>query len=113
MWFVYKQLCALKRKDAILHGCDIDSAFPAAFYKATHNNGNKLIFDVFDWFSAALYNQKWYVLTAFKLMEKYTTKRADRLFFVNQNVLSKYHLRSLLQKLVYFQIFRFLIVAIF
>ena len=78
MWFVYKQLCALKRKDAILHGCDIDSAFPAAFYKATHNNGNKLIFDVFDWFSAALYNQKWYVLTAFKLMEKYTTKRADR-----------------------------------
>lgn len=77
MWFVYKQLCTLKFKDAILHGCDIDSAFPAAFYKATHN-GNKLIFDVFDWFSATLYNQRLYILTAFKFMEKYTIKKADK-----------------------------------
>lgn len=77
MWFVYRQLCKMKPKNAIIHGCDVDSAFPAACYKFFHSK-NKLIFDVFDWFSATLYNQKPYILTAFKFMEKFTVKHADK-----------------------------------
>lgn len=77
MWFVYRQLCKMKPKNTIIHGCDLDSAFPAACYKLFHSE-NKLIFDIFDWFSATLYNQKPYILTAFKFMEKFTVNRADK-----------------------------------
>ena len=77
MWFVYRQLCKMKPKNAIIHGCDLDSAFPAACYKLLHSK-NKLIFDVFDWFSATLYNQKSYILATFKFMEKFTVKYADK-----------------------------------
>lgn len=78
MWFVYRQLCKMNPTNAIIHGCDVDSAFPAACYKLFHSK-NKLIFDVFDWFSATLYNQKAYILAAFKLMEKFTVKHSDRI----------------------------------
>lgn len=78
MWFVYKHLYKLKPKNAILHGCDIDSAFPAACYKAISKK-NKLIFDVFDWFSATLFDQKKYILNAFRLMERFTLMFSDRL----------------------------------
>lgn len=78
MWFVYRQLCKIKPKNAIIHGCDVDSAFPAACYKCFHLK-NKLIFDVFDWFSATLYNQKTYILAAFKFMENFTVKYSDRI----------------------------------
>lgn len=77
MWFVYKQLCKLNPRNAIIHGCDVDSAFPAACYKFFRKS-NKLIFDVFDWFSATLYEQKKYVLLGFKFMEKFTTKQSDK-----------------------------------
>ena len=77
MWFVYRQLCKMKVQNAIIHGCDVDSAFPAACYKFFHSK-NKLIFDIFDWFSATLYNQKPYILVAFKFMEKFTVKHSDR-----------------------------------
>lgn len=77
IWFVYRQLCKMKPKNDIIHGCDVDSAFPAACYKFFHSK-NKLIFDVFDWFSATLYNQKPYILAAFKFMEKFTMKLADK-----------------------------------
>ncbi|MBR5483592.1 MAG: capsule biosynthesis protein CapK [Alistipes sp.] len=83
MWFVYRQLCKMKPKDAIIHGCDVDSAFPAACYKLFHSK-NKLIFDVFDWFSATLYNQKTYILAAFKFMEKFTVKHSDRVILCEQ-----------------------------
>lgn len=78
MRFVYNQLCKSNSKDLILHGCDIDSAFPAAVFKSSHRKV-KLIFDVFDWFSATLYEQNRYILTAFKFMEKYTSRRADKI----------------------------------
>ena len=77
MWFVYRQICKLKPKDAIIHGCDVDSAFPAACYIFFHSK-NKLIFDVFDWFSATLFNQKSYILAAFKFMEQFTVKHSNR-----------------------------------
>lgn len=78
MSYVYKQLRKIKPQNAILHGCDLDSAFPAACYKLFHSK-NKLIFDVFDWFSATLYNQRPYVLTAFKYMERFAERQSDRL----------------------------------
>ena len=83
MWFVYRQLCKMKPKDTIIHGCDVDSAFPAACYKLFHSK-NKLIFDVFDWFSATLYNQKAYILAAFKFMEKFTVKHSDRVILCEE-----------------------------
>lgn len=83
MWFVYRQLCKLKPKNAIIHGCDVDSTFPAACYKLFHKS-NKLIFDVFDWFSATLYNQKAYILAAFKFMEKFTVKQSERVILCEQ-----------------------------
>ena len=79
MWFVYKQLCKLKPHNDVLHGCDLDAAFPAACYNSLHGKRNKVIFDIFDWFSATLYDSKKYVLSAFKFMEKYSVKKSDRI----------------------------------
>lgn len=76
MFFVYKQLCKMKVRNATLHGCDVDSAFPVACYKLFHPS-NKLIFDVFDWFSATLYNQNSLILFAFKFLEWFTVKLSD------------------------------------
>lgn len=76
MYFVLKQLLKFGRKNVVVHGCDIDSAFPAAVYKLL-NRKAKLIFDIFDWFSATLYDQKPYVLKAFKIMERFTVKHSD------------------------------------
>lgn len=78
MWYVFKTLCSMKPKNAIIHGCDLDSAFPAVCYKLFYNS-NKVIFDIFDWFSATLYNQKKYVLLAFKYMEKMAVKHSNRI----------------------------------
>ena len=78
MFFVLKQLIKYGRKDVVLHGCDIDCAFPAAVYKV-FNHKAKLIFDIFDWFSATLYDQKPYVLKAFNILEAFTVKHADKI----------------------------------
>lgn len=78
MLFVIKQLFKLGRKDVVLHGCDLDCAFPAAVYKI-FNRKAKLIFDIFDWFSATLYDQKSYILKAFKVIEHFTVKRSDKI----------------------------------
>lgn len=78
MWFVFRQLMRLKKENIVLHGCDADSAFPAACYKL-FNRKAKLIFDIFDWFSATLYDQKSYVLKAFKVMERFTVNHSDKI----------------------------------
>lgn len=80
MWFVYKTLKSSNAGESTLHACDLDCAFPAAVYKL-FNRGkvNNLIFDVFDWYSATLYNQNKLILSAFRVMEKFTTKRSDYL----------------------------------
>lgn len=77
MWFCFRQL--VKKKPSVVHGCDIDSAFPAVMYKILTNRKSKVIFDVFDWFSATLYNQPKLVTSAFKWMESITTKRSDHI----------------------------------
>lgn len=76
MKFVYCSLKKIQTNGAILHGCDLDCAFPAVLYKTTHHSC-KVIFDVFDWFSATLYKQKNYILRAFKLMERFSIKHSD------------------------------------
>lgn len=78
MFFVLRTLYKLDARNVTLHGCDLDSAFPAAVYKYLRGKKNQLIFDVFDWFSDTLYNQRKYILLAFKRMEKFTVKWADK-----------------------------------
>lgn len=77
MNYVVNCLRKLNYKDVVIHACDIDSAFPAAVYKSFFNNRARIIFDVFDWFSASMNDQGRIILEAFKLMEKYATKRSD------------------------------------
>lgn len=57
MCFIIRMLRKIEDVDLVLHGCDLDSAFPAIVYKCFFNKKTKVIFDVFDWFSATLYNQ--------------------------------------------------------
>lgn len=83
MFFVYKQLCKMKVRNATLHGCDVDSAFPAACYKLFHPS-NKLIFDVFDWFSATLYDQNGLIKLAFRVMERFTVRHSDYVFICEE-----------------------------
>ena len=76
MWFVYKSLIKFAPHNAVLHGCDVDSAFPAACYKFTHHSA-RLIFDVFDWFSSSLANQSTFIKRVFSFMERFTLCKSD------------------------------------
>lgn len=75
--FVFKFLC--KNKFDVIHGCDLDSVFPAIMYKKFVNNKCKVIFDVFDWFSDTLANQGKLIRFAFAQMEKISVKNADEI----------------------------------
>ena len=87
MWFCYRQIS--KIKPAFIHGCDLDSAFPAAMYKVIRNHKAKLLFDVFDWFSATLYNQPKIVTSAFKWMEKFTSKHSNNIIICEKERLAQ------------------------
>lgn len=77
MNFVVKSLKKFNGEDIVIHACDVDSAFPAAVYKSLYNKRARIIFDVFDWFSASMNDQGAVILSAFKFMEKFTVKRSD------------------------------------
>ena len=79
MRFVVKTLRSLSLDKCVLHACDLDSVFPSVVYSRLFGRGREatLIFDVFDWFSATLYDQSWLVLQAFKLMEGISVKNSD------------------------------------
>ena len=77
MNFVIRALRKLNCDDIVIHACDVDSAFPAAIYKSLFNKKAKIIFDVFDWFSASMNDQGSVITAAFKYMENYTVKRSD------------------------------------
>lgn len=83
MWFVYKSLIKYAPRNAILHGCDVDSAFPAACYKLTHHS-TKLIFDVFDWFSSSLAKQSAYIRRAFSFMERFTLNKSNHVIICEE-----------------------------
>lgn len=71
-WFFYviKTLLLFKKGNIVIHACDLDSAFPAIIYKKFFNRSVNVIFDVFDWYSATLYNQPKFILWSFKHMER-------------------------------------------
>ena len=77
MLFVYKYL--KKHKDVTtIHACDLNSAFPAAMFKALHKRKVTLIFDACDWFSAN-FSKKKLLCFCFGLMEKYACEKANEL----------------------------------
>ena len=79
MQFVVKTLRRLNIEGAVLHGCDLDGVYPAIVYNKMQPKSKKcrIIFDVFDWFSATLYEQPKPVLRAFKYMERTSIHNSD------------------------------------
>lgn len=77
MTYVIYKLIILGRKIKTIHACDLDCAFPACVYKTFFNRKANIIFDVFDWYSATLYNQNTLVKTAFRYMEKFSIKKSN------------------------------------
>lgn len=77
MLFVYKYLKSHKDVTTI-HACDLNSAFPAALFKALYKRKVTLIFDACDWFSAN-FSEKKLLCFCFGLMEKYACKKANEL----------------------------------
>lgn len=77
MQFVYKYLKSHNDVTTV-HACDLNSAFPAAVFKALHKKDVTLIFDACDWFSANFAHYR-LLNTIFQWMEHYTCKRADEL----------------------------------
>lgn len=80
MWYVVWQLRKMPKDDLFLHCCDLDAAFPAAVYKKFFNHRAFILFDVFDWFSAAMSNQNIIIRKAFLWMERISMKWTDHFF---------------------------------
>lgn len=77
MVFVYRYL--KKYNDVTtIHACDLNSAFPAALFKAFHKKDVTLIFDACDWFSANFADNK-LLQWCFGLMERFACRNADEL----------------------------------
>lgn len=66
-----------------IHACDLNSAFPAAVFKALHKRSVVLIFDACDWFSANFAQNKLLHLL-FDRMERFTYKRANELIICEE-----------------------------
>lgn len=77
MSFVVKYLVLNRSQFDVIHACDLDSAFPACLYKFLFKRNLKVIFDIFDWFSATLYNNGKIVKYVFHFMEHFTIKYSD------------------------------------
>lgn len=99
MYYVVKTLCKLSCKEIIIHACDVDSAFPAAIYKSIYNKRTRIIFDIFDWFSASMSDQGRIILTAFNFMEKYTVKRSDYIIICEKERIQQIHFQIPFEKL--------------
>lgn len=77
MWFVLKYL--RKHKDVTtIHACDLNVAFPAAFFKKFFKKDVVLIFDVCDWFSDNFARYKT-LCKILRRMEKFACKQADHI----------------------------------
>ena len=86
-WFVFiiRTLCAMKEKPTFIHACDLDTAFPAAIYKAFFNKKAFLLFDVFDWMSHTLSsNASKAILYITDKMEQYTLKYANKIIICEE-----------------------------
>lgn len=82
MFFCFRFLFSNKF-DAV-HGCDLDSVFPAIVYKVLGHRKLKIIFDVFDWYSDTLAGQSKWILKAFKFMEKLSVKYSDSIIICEE-----------------------------
>jgi glycosyltransferase involved in cell wall biosynthesis len=77
MWFVFGYLVKNRKEISIIHACDLDSAFPATLFKFIFGRKVKVIFDVFDWYTATLHKQNKLILLIFKFMEFFSIKNSD------------------------------------
>ena len=77
MHFVLRYLKTHKDVTTI-HACDLNSAFPAAVFKALHKRNVTLIFDACDWFSANFASRP-FLCFCFGLMERFTCRKANEL----------------------------------
>ncbi len=81
--FVIKTLFKLKNVTTI-HGCDLDGTFPAVIYKLLGHWNVKIIFDVFDWFSATLANQPSWIRFCFRIMEWVSVKFSNHIIICEE-----------------------------
>lgn len=81
--FVIKTLFKLKNVTTI-HGCDLDGTFPAVIYKLLGHWNVKIIFDVFDWFSATLANQSSWIRFCFRIMEWVSVKFSNHIIICEE-----------------------------
>lgn len=79
-WFIFiiRTLCNMKDKPTFIHACDLDTAFPAAVYKALFNRNVFILFDVFDWMSSDIQIGNKVLLFLIKSMERFCLKQADK-----------------------------------
>jgi len=79
MAFVVKTLKSLHLKGFAIHACDLDAVYPAVIYNKIVSRSRKarILFDVFDWFSATLFEQPKPVLCAFKHMEHVSVNNSN------------------------------------
>lgn len=80
LWMLFCLKCFIHYKPDVIHGCDLDSTFPAVIYKLLFHRQVKIIFDIFDWFSATLWNQGAILIYFFRKMEYFSTKYSDYIF---------------------------------
>ena len=103
LWIIFCLKCFMHYKPDVIHGCDLDSAFPAVLYKLLFRRKVKIIFDIFDWFSATLWNQGAVLTNIFRKMEY---RLCPRLLLkvsntsYNQTTICKYN--EIIQKLLCF-----------
>lgn len=85
MRFVVKSLRRISsNRQVIIHACDLDTAFPAVIFKMLFSRRSKVIFDVFDWYSATLANQNKVIRAAFALMERISVKYSDHIIICEE-----------------------------
>lgn len=78
--FIIKKLLREKSKPRFIHACDLDTAYPAALYKALFNKKCYLLFDAFDWVSAdGAVNNSPILKKPVALMEKFALKYTNKL----------------------------------
>lgn len=98
MFFVFNYL---KRHSDVttIHACDLNSAFPAAVFKALYKRGVTLIFDACDWFSAIFAKNK-ILRFCFGIMEKFTCRVADHLIICEPERIEQIQFKLLKKPLV-------------
>lgn len=77
MYFLLKIYYTYRKNLTTIHAFDLDTAFPSCLFKTLFKKNVSVIFDVCDWFSANLYNQRKFMLWIFKQMERFCIKHSD------------------------------------